>query len=213
MLKGRQRKRHCHPMVLIRLNRRRLQLRRRMHHQPILAHLHRGPKLLNLSRHGRNAIGLLHPPRPNVSQLCGPLCIERHWHQGHGCIGNVIAVQIDAHQTLWPCRGLNEVFAPANPRPHLLQCVCKSNIALQAVTPHAQDTHWAPTQNTSRQKVRGRRGIAFNHQLTGAHQTALHFKHARRGLGNLHRKPLEQCQSKVDIRPADQLTFGPHNNH
>ena len=53
-----------------------------------------------LRDNGLHALGLLYAPVVHVPDSCGALCKQCSHGQGHGCIGDVVAVVVDAMQLI-----------------------------------------------------------------------------------------------------------------
>ena len=64
----------------------------RMHSQPVSTFFHLRSELAALCRHGVDAVCFFDAPTGDIAQGGGAVCVERHDGQGHGGVGNVVAV-------------------------------------------------------------------------------------------------------------------------
>ena len=136
-------------------------LRRRRHPQGVFALFHLRAQLAQLGGHRRDAIGLFDPPTANIAQHTGAVGVERRYRNRHCRIGNMIEIGIDGLQDAVRLR-FYPVIPRRNRRAHLPQRVYKLHIALNTVQPYPLHPHRAAGNGPGRQKIRGRRSVAFN---------------------------------------------------
>lgn len=63
--------------------------------QVVGAFLDIGAQLAQFAGHGGDAVGFLDAPAGDVAQGAGAVGIKRHHGQGHGRVGNVVAIQVN----------------------------------------------------------------------------------------------------------------------
>ena len=71
---------------------------------------------LQLGGHGGDAVGFLHAPAGDVAQPCGAVGVQRHGGQGHGRVGDVVAVRSMALQRPGAARDMQPVRAAGDRR-------------------------------------------------------------------------------------------------
>ena len=82
------------------MQRRGLPDRRRRDADEVGAFFDLGAQLAQFGRHGGDAVGFLDAPRRDVAQRAGAVGVQGHHAQGHGGVGDVVAIQVDGLE--WP---------------------------------------------------------------------------------------------------------------
>ena len=199
-------------MVVVGIDRRRPQLGRRIDAQPIVAFVNSCTELAQFDGHRRDAIGLLDAPGADVGQATRPVSEQGQYRDGHGRIRNMVEVGVDR---LEPGRVglvgkpayLDPVGACRQVGPHLRQRVDEAHIALDAVAADPLDAQGPATKRTGGEKVRGRRGVAFNMQGARASigGAGSDVKGAPVFARHCNAKALHQVQGDLDIGFGDQF--------
>ncbi len=181
-----------------------LELRWRGDGDEVTPLLYLDAQLAQLGRHGVQTVGLLHPPVVDVANGGGPLGEQRCHGDGHGRIGDVVHVHVDAVQR--PLLGLDEVIAPGDAGAHLLQHVGEVDIALNAVLADAGDPHLA-LDGARREEVGGAGGIPFHQEVARADVAlvALDVEQLVVVVLDDHPELLHDVQGDVDVGLGDQL--------
>ncbi len=181
-----------------------LELRRRDHGNEVTPLLHFYAQLAQLGRHGMQAIGLFHPPVIDIANGGWPLGKQRRNRDGHGRIGNMVHIHIDAVQRR--LLRFDKVITPGDARAHLLQYVGEMDVALNAVLADAGDPHLA-LDGACREEVGSAGSIPFNQKITGADISliALDVEQLVVVVLDDHPKLLHDVQGDIDIGLGDQL--------
>ncbi len=181
-----------------------VELGRRGHSDEVVPLLHIDTQLAQLGRHGVQTVGFLHPPVVDVANRGRPLGKQRRHGDGHGRIRDVVHVHVDPVQR--PLLGLDEVIAPGDTGPHLLQHVCEVDVPLDAVLADAGDPYLA-LDGACREEVGGAGGIPLHQEVTRADigLVALDVEHLVVVVFDDHPELLHDVQGDVDVGFGDQL--------
>ena len=159
-----------------------------MNAQPVGAFFDAGAELAAFGGHGRDAVGFFHPPAGNVAQRGGAVGIQGHDRQGHGGIGDVIAIEVDALEGPGATLNVQSVGIAGDACPHQLCRLDKTDVALNRVGAHALHRDaLAIGQRAQRDEVAGRGRIGFHMDAAGAAVMAARWNDKARPALALHR--------------------------
>ncbi|MNT02738.1 hypothetical protein D3C72_1372450 [compost metagenome] len=202
----------------------RFTVRRRCDADVVGAFLDGGTELAQFGGHGGQAVGLLHAPAGNIAQGGAAIGIQRHGRQGHGGIGNVVAVHVDGLQ--WPGAPANfqPVGAAGNGCSHGTRGIYKADVTLDRLGAHAQHLDAAVNvdggvvgaglaalargDGAQRDEVAGRRGIGLHMDLAWRLIMAAcgNGKALPAMIFDSNAEALEQLKRDVDVGLGDQLS-------
>ncbi len=175
---------------------------------PVLPLLDRCPQLAQFGRHGHDAIGFLDAPRGDIPQGALTIGEQRGDRQRHRRIGDVIQIEIEGPQlAAFRRTRLDPVVASHDARTHRFQRGGKLDVALNALLANPLDAYRTARNGAGGEKVRGRRGIAFDMHQTGT--TIALSGRDRETLPTLplnrHAEARHQIQGDLDVGLGDQL--------
>ena len=98
---------------------------------------HRGAQFAQFAGHGGDAVGLFDTPAGDVAQGGGAIGVQGHGGQGHGRVGDVVAIEINRFE--WPRAPLHlqPIGAAGDHRAHGLGGFSEADIALDRVQTNA----------------------------------------------------------------------------
>ncbi|EWS62835.1 hypothetical protein Y695_03934 [Hydrogenophaga sp. T4] len=134
--------------------------------------LHQRAELAAFGCHGSDAVGLLHAPARDVAQRGGAIGEKRHHGQGHGRIGDVVAVEIDSLEGPGAAADVQAVGFAGDVCTHEAGGFDEADVSLDGGQTHAFDGDaiaagcWR-CQCTQGDEITGRRCIAFNRNAPG----------------------------------------------
>lgn len=180
--------------------------------EEVRAFLHRGAQLAQLGGHGGDAVGLLHAPAGDVAQRGGAVGVQGHAGQGHGRVGDVVAVQVDGLQGPGAARDVQPVGAAGHLGAHGLGGFDKADVALDRVLAHAQHLDAilaASARGNGAQcyEIAGGGGVGLDVDVAGRLVAAAGRNHEALPALVAHgdAKARQQLQRDVDVGLGDQF--------
>ena len=159
---------HRHAVVVVRVDRRRLQPAafRRVDRQLVLPLVYLRPQLRQLLRQRRDAVGLLHPQRVQAADRRLALGEQGDDRQRLRRVGHAGEVHVGPFQPAGAADG-DEVGAEDQVRPHRMQHVGEAHVSLEATLAQPLHGHLRPLMHRGRsEEVRRVTGVRL-HRVVG----------------------------------------------